>query len=394
KTVIITIVIVIAAIYIWSEYSDSNNEVDVERFENGVKLTLESDRVSDLLWWSDSQRLLFREDDYICTVTTDGDDFSDLFQGENPVISADGKEVFFTDVFMSQDLNNDTYQITVNILALNAIEDNLRVLGEFDVISSNDRVEVAISPNGKWIATNMKENIQPSYLPENTIIQIDHHKIWNIETGEEIIDLLMHSGDMQWNHDGSRLVIRGAIIDNPLHESYTTNEFEEGIWVIDMGSGEVMNISSGFTVNDEPIMNLTSPVWSPDSTKIVFSTLNYFSQKDFNNSIWIAKADASGGEILTSRGVCHHHDGLYDWSPDGTQIALVSCVSDSDLSTMMRQEIRVVDIDGTNGEMLFSLSPDKDLISRIQWSPDGTRIAFSTTTRSDLTTDIYLVDVH
>ncbi|MHA2023242.1 MAG: hypothetical protein ACTSWQ_06240 [Candidatus Thorarchaeota archaeon] len=385
KIIVILAILSLAAVLLFT-CDESDKRVDIEHFENGVILTLESDSVSDLIWGADSQRLFFGQDDWICTVNSDGDDFSQLYHGENPIISADNDEVFFHTIYTRKDLVDEDYQITAHLLAMNPDGDNLRDLGEFKNESTRPFIDASLSPEGKWIAVSTIENTHVAYIPEGETIQASRLKIWNMETGEEMIDLLMHYiRDMQWDLDGSRLAIAGSLQNDPDQE-------ERGIWVIDIGSGEMINISSGLTIDGDPVSFHRNPIWNTDGSKILFSAYNYLAQEGLDDyTVWIAEADGSGCELMTTPEICRRQSGAYDWSPDGTRIVLVTCVLDSDSSTNTRQEIRIEDIEGTSNETLFSLSRNADSISRIQWSPDGSRIAF--TIHHDSTTDIYLIDV-
>lgn len=96
------------------------------------------------------------------------------------------------------------------------------------------------------------------------------------------------------------------------------------------------------------------PEWSPDGTKIAFSSDRDTSFGDFQ--IYVMNADGSGVTRLTNN---PGWDVEPSWSPDGTKIAF-----------SREGEIHVMNADGSGVTALtFGRSPS--------WSPDGTKIAFS-----------------
>jgi TolB protein len=103
----------------------------------------------------------------------------------------------------------------------------------------------------------------------------------------------------------------------------------------------------------------TEPTWSPDGTRIAFT-----STRDGNTDIWVVSA--GGGELrrLTSNAA---RDFGAAWSPDGTTIAFVS---DRNRNT----DIYAIRADGT-GETRLTGHPASD--SSPAWSPDGSRLVFS-----------------
>ncbi len=103
------------------------------------------------------------------------------------------------------------------------------------------------------------------------------------------------------------------------------------------------------------------PDWSPDGTKIVFGRTTF----TVSSKIYVMNADGSNATPLTSSA----GDQQPSWSPDGTKIAFVSGRDGND-------EIYVMNADGSNQTRLTSnASFDFDPT----WSPDGTKIAFTST---------------
>lgn len=105
----------------------------------------------------------------------------------------------------------------------------------------------------------------------------------------------------------------------------------------------------------------TQPDWSPDGTKIAFST-----DREGNFEVYVMNADGTDPVNLTnSRG----SDSRPAWSPDGSQIAF-----DSDRDELYHAQVYVMNADGSNQVPLTTQTYNVDPT----WSPDGSQIAFST----------------
>jgi Tol biopolymer transport system component len=114
----------------------------------------------------------------------------------------------------------------------------------------------------------------------------------------------------------------------------------------------------------------TSPAWSPDGTKLVFSSLREISPTfpdGGNYDIYVMNADGTSLVRLTN---FPGNELQPTWSPDGSKIAFVAD-GDGGLS-----QIYSMNANGTNrvrltGALHEDVSPS--------WSPDGTKIVFSST---------------
>jgi Tol biopolymer transport system component len=116
------------------------------------------------------------------------------------------------------------------------------------------------------------------------------------------------------------------------------------------------------------------PAWSPDGTKIAFS-----STRDGDFEVLVMNADGSGQTQLTFNSA---DDALPNWSPEGTKIAFSSSRNGDD-------EIFVMNADGSTQTQLTSNDAhDFDPA----WSPDGTKIAF-VSLRSPFNDDIFVMNV-
>jgi Tol biopolymer transport system component len=165
-----------------------------------------------------------------------------------------------------------------------------------------------------------------------------------------------------WSPDGTKIAF----------SSGCERENKE-IYVIDVSGyfsygGEI--IESQLTDNAALDEN---PVWSPDSTQLVFDSL-----RDGNREIYIMNADGSEQRRITDHS---GSDAEPDWSPDGRLIAF-SSNRDGDW------EIYTMDTDGGNIQQLT----DNNLSDRgPAWSPDGMKIAYDSS--RDANRDIYVMDI-
>ena len=110
------------------------------------------------------------------------------------------------------------------------------------------------------------------------------------------------------------------------------------------------------------------PDWSPDGTKIAFNT-----DREGNYEIYVMNADGSGQANLSRSATTE--DFQPSWSPDGTKVLFSS-----------EGAIEVINADGTG---LTNLTPGNADNDAPAWSPDGTRIAFSSKRDGDW--DIYVM---
>jgi Tol biopolymer transport system component len=119
------------------------------------------------------------------------------------------------------------------------------------------------------------------------------------------------------------------------------------------GAGET-NITQSASGND-------SPSWSPDGTKIAFS-----SNRDGNWEIYVMNADGSGVTRLTTNRSAD--DAAPVWSPDASRIAFHTNRDDN-------YEIYVMNADGSGQTNLTKESGSEDAYP--SWAPDGSRIVFA-----------------
>ena len=142
-----------------------------------------------------------------------------------------------------------------------------------------------------------------------------------------------------------------------------TMGFHYDIYVMNADGSNRINIT-----ND--VASIYSPAWSPDSTKIVFF-LSFYSNR--NGGICVANADGSNMVHLTEDQNRTYGPEQYrypQWSPDGSKIAFSASLERSD-----QTEICVINADGTELTNISNNSEGDDRYP--SWSYDGSKIAFA-----------------
>ncbi|MGB7537674.1 MAG: DPP IV N-terminal domain-containing protein [Anaerolineales bacterium] len=128
--------------------------------------------------------------------------------------------------------------------------------------------------------------------------------------------------------------------------------------------------------------NDADPAWSPDGKRIAFTAY-----RDDSSDIYFVNADGSELTRITDQPA---PDLDPAWSPDGERIAFTSLRDDPSWAvciTTCKFEIYIMDADGSN---VGRLTDTRVGAWDPTWSPDGSRIAF--TSRSNGTADIFVMD--
>jgi TolB protein len=129
------------------------------------------------------------------------------------------------------------------------------------------------------------------------------------------------------------------------------------IWAVNPDGTGLVNLSQSAARD-------SYPAWSPQGTRIVFS-----SNRARSRTLWIMNADGTGLRRLTRAG--RYVDSAPSISPDGRRIAFARRIRGN-------QEIYVMNLDGTG---LRRLTRHAGIDFDPAWSPAGTDIAFWRTVR-------------
>jgi TolB protein len=160
----------------------------------------------------------------------------------------------------------------------------------------------------------------------------------------------------------------------------------EQIVVVNMESGETKRLTSLAGVN-------AWPTWSPDGKKIMYwhAPLKYWwsAPIPLNTDIWVMDADGGNKKQLTD-GTESNEDGF--WSPDGSKIAYDSARQKKGGYIWIECEIWMMNADGSGKKLLVKKFDGS--ISSLEWSPDGSKIAFDIEVEGKLgNSDIYMINV-
>jgi Tol biopolymer transport system component len=167
-----------------------------------------------------------------------------------------------------------------------------------------------------------------------------------------------------WSPDGSRIVFN---LGNP-------SKGNVRIWIMHADGSHQRQLAT-----DAPGYLDFEPEYTPDGTHIVFSRCLP------NNgvcAIWIMRTDGTGNQPITPYKVGTHEASDFDpsVSPDGNHVAYTAFGQNG-----ITAQIRIVRLDGTGNH---ALSPPAIEAGHPDWSPDGTRITF-TSSRPGIHSNIY-----
>jgi Tol biopolymer transport system component len=182
-----------------------------------------------------------------------------------------------------------------------------------------------------------------------------------------VSDALHNAGHLTWSLDGSKL-------------AFSNNN--EDIWVMKANS-------SGQTIitEDSSFYHHTLPTWSPDGSKIAFTGLP--KDEGYYGDIYVMDADGSNITSLThDRDI---PDGHPEWSPDGTRIMFERSVPNGGPPWWENTDIYVMNPDGSN-VIRLTRYPGSDSLP--EWSPDGSEITFMRSRFVDghIHTDVYVMN--
>lgn len=200
-------------------------------------------------------------------------------------------------------------------------------------------------------------------------------------------------GNPQVSPDGSKIVYEVLSIDKE------SDEYRSTLWLID-GSDSPRKLTSGQWKD-------SSPAWSPDGSKIAFT-----SNRDEKNQLFVLPIN--GGEA-TQVTTLESGVGQFVWSPDGSTFAFTSAIApkkegDSDVKVITSayykfdgmgfiddkaSQIFVVSADGGEAEQITEGALNHD---QIAFSPNGYEIAFISNREPNWDIrrerDLWIVDIH
>jgi dipeptidyl aminopeptidase/acylaminoacyl peptidase len=173
----------------------------------------------------------------------------------------------------------------------------------------------------------------------------------------------------------------GRLVAYTVRETnWDDNAYETEIWLADPRAGTTRQLTNAKKSSQ-------SPAWSPDGSKLAFT-----SDRTDKQQIYLINPQAGEAEALTTL-----EDGVsrFAWSPDGTRIAYTATDPKSDAIKDREKkygEFQVVDQDHRMTQLFVldvatkktrPLASGAFTVGSFAWSPDGTRIAFDHRINSD-----------
>jgi Tol biopolymer transport system component len=174
-----------------------------------------------------------------------------------------------------------------------------------------------------------------------------------------------------WSPDGTKI----AYDSTRALDGRNVAVLDVNIWIMNADGTGAMPL----TTLKASLASSVFPVWSPDGTKIAFTSSRALNGMDAAipaRNIWVMNADGTGAQPLTTLTVASSVDPA--WSPDGTKIAFVSARTlDGKNTGIAGPNIWIMNADGSGQTALTQLTtPYNMTFESPVWSPDGRTIAY------------------
>jgi dipeptidyl aminopeptidase/acylaminoacyl peptidase len=179
-------------------------------------------------------------------------------------------------------------------------------------------------------------------------------------SGQWGVDFIPNDQDPAWSPDGTRLAFT------------TFRNGDADIYTSAPDGNDARNLTFSYSYD-------TDPAWSPDGKRIAFVTY-----RNAGAGIYVMNADGSDQHLLVGDTGYPSHPA---WSPDGTKIAYQSYYYDYETSTT-KVGLWIASSDGTGAHQLTDNYSDNDPA----WSPDGTKIAFDGNRDDAENIDVYVMN--
>lgn len=152
---------------------------------------------------------------------------------------------------------------------------------------------------------------------------------------------------------------------------YLTDSLQTHLYVYDIESKKLTQITSGRWSEG-------SPAWSPDGTRIAFtSNRTEDSDANSNSDIWVVAANNTDkGSTLLRITDYEGGDGSPAWSPDGQWIAYTTGTNEPRESSMSTNKLAIMASNGSGKRRILGNDLDRG-VSSPKFTPDGSAILFS-----------------
>jgi Tol biopolymer transport system component len=231
-----------------------------------------------------------------------------------------------------------------------------------------------MEPNGsdiRRITDHPDADVEPAWAPDGTRLAFTraddtypvYGEIYTVSSrggnATRITSDFTEADSPTWSPDGTKLAFRGCCGDE--------------IFVVELADAAVTQLSHEAT---DGASGAYRPAWSPTGTEIAYAGIRYDEATETDSeALYLTNLDGDGIRRLTPD---FFFDGRMSWSPGGSRLAFAGRTAGDDVS-----DIYVVGADGSNLTRVMegAVGP--------AWSPDGTKIAFSSTRDGD--SEIYVM---
>jgi len=131
----------------------------------------------------------------------------------------------------------------------------------------------------------------------------------------------------------------------------------------------------------EHLITVGQPAVSPDGRRVAFVVVRADGEaNDYRSQVWLADVDGAAPPLPFTSG--EHKDANPSWSPDGGRLAFTSTRGTGEKTKASLQVAPV-----TTGGEVVTLAKFPEAIASLAWAPDGSQIAFSTRTQDERYTE-------
>ncbi len=257
-----------------------------------------------------------------------------------------------------------------------------------DVLNTRTIGQAAISPDGNWVAYTYRTPRSPNDTPGSAYEELH---LLNIKTGKSFpfVTGKVNAGNPGWSPDGTKI-------------AFTTHRGENSknqVWIIPRDGGEAVQA----TFSPTPVLEFQ---WHPNGKQIAYIAASpqterelelkkkgydfiYYEENLKHRNIYIQDLDKKGEPVQITTDKTIWSFAI---SPDGSAIA----VGATDLNLVdqryMFQKIYILDI---TSKKMTRLTDNPGKLGNYAWSPDSKRIAYTAAlTRADhAVSQAYVVDI-